>query len=172
MARRISRHRPGTGQTPCHETSLSKDTGDCWAHSSEGHCGHRCLGDATQGCCRCPPPGCIICCPVFSGHQLLVQIRRGSTGLATSGSHANGLVIRGSERVLGTSGFCRGRRALLGGKFSKYRKGIWMGGGSIQEDKRSSLCLLMTPLCGSQQDRTMAAQTPRSRRTWWTPEGR
>lgn len=171
MARRISRHRPGTGQTPCHETSLSKDTGDCWAHSSEGHCGHRCLGDATQGCCRCPPPGCIICCPVFSGHQLLVQVRRGSTGLATSGSHANGLEIRGSERVLGTSGFCRGRGLCSVGNSPNIGRGFGWGG-SIQEDKRSSLCLLMTPLCGSQQDRTMAAQAPWSRRTWWTPEGR
>lgn len=167
MARRISRHQPGMGQTPCHKTSLSKDTGDCWAHSSEGHCGHRCLGDATQGCCRCPPPGCIICCPVFSGHQLLVQVRCGSTGLATSGSHANGLVREYSVLLVsvGEGGLCSvGNSPNIGSGFG------W--GGSIQEDKRSSQRLLMTPLCGSQQDRTMAAQAPWSRRTWWTPEGR
>lgn len=127
MARRICQEQPGTGQIPCHKTSLSEDAGDRWAHSSGGHCGHRCLGDAMQCCCCCLLPECIIYCPVFLGHQLLVQVQRGSPGLATSGSHANGLVIRGSKRVLGTSGFYRGRRARLGGKFSKYRKGIWMG---------------------------------------------
>lgn len=30
-------------------------------------------------------------------------------------------------RIFGTFGFYMGERALLGGKFSKYREGNWMG---------------------------------------------
>lgn len=56
-----------------------------------------------------------------------VQVQGGCIWLLTPGSHADPLMVRVSGRVFGTFGFYRGRRALLGGKFSKYMKGIWMG---------------------------------------------
>lgn len=40
---------------------------------------------------------------------------------------ADVLAVKGSGRVFGTFCFYIRRRALLGGKFSKYRKGIFMG---------------------------------------------